>query len=138
MLVPVKQHIPCRLDPAETITIALESIVVVPNIYFPRVFFLNTADVSTVRVVVKQRFTVGPSEDPLLTANFTTVLHDSVLDPSERVKVDLETISVDSVLDFHSIEITNQGLVEEIVHVWFEGLFEESMAVTPTFPPTII
>lgn len=139
MLVPVKQHIPCRLDAGETITFSLEDLMNIPSVLFPRLFFLNTATASNVRVVVRQRFNVGPSSDPMLSANFSSVLHDSVLDPNgDRVKVDLETIAVDDVLDKHTVEITNQGLVEEIVHVWFEGLYEESMAETPIIPPTIL
>jgi hypothetical protein len=139
MLVPVKQHFPCSIAAGATTIFSLEAVAAVPNVLFPKLFFLNTAAVSTVRVVVKRRFTVGPNANPLLSANYTSTLHDEVLSAlGDRTAVTLETIAVDGILDFHSIEVTNQGLVTEIVHVWFEGLYEESMLITPTYPPTII
>jgi hypothetical protein len=139
VLVPVKKHLPSNIGSGVTVTINLEQVVPVMPVFFPKLFFLNTATVSTIRVKVKQHFTVGPDDDPLLSANYVSTLLDIVLDPNgDRTSIALDTVAVDGVIDFCTVEITNQGLVSEIVHTWFEGLYEESNLVTPTFPPTII
>jgi hypothetical protein len=137
MLLPVKQHFPMRLTTLQVKTTALEPLLPV-TVLFPKLFFLNTAIVSTVRVKVKTSFKVGPSDDPLLSANFEIVTTNVVLNPGARLIVPLDTSAMDGVLDFHSIEITNQGLVTEIVHCWLEGLYEESMKISHSFPPTVI
>lgn len=138
MLIPVKQHLPMRLTTLQVKTFSLEPLVQVTPVFFPKLFFLNTATVSTIRVKVKTSFKVGPSDDPLLSANFQVTTTDVVVNPGARLVVTLDTASVDGVLDFHTIEVTNNGLVTEILHCWFEGLYEESLKVSPEFPPTIL
>ena len=127
-----------RLTTLQVKTIALEPLVQVMPVFFPKLFFLNTAVVSTIRVKVKTSFKVGPSDDPLLSANFQVTTTDVVVNPGARLVVTLDTSSVDGILDFHTIEVTNNGLVTEILQCWFEGLYEESLKVSPTFPPTIL
>lgn len=138
MLIPVKQHFPLRLATLEVKSFSLEPSLQVMPVLFPKLFFLNTASVSTIRVKVKTSFKVGPSDDPLLSANFQITTTDVVVNPGSRLAVTLDTPAVDGNLDLHAVEITNLGLVTEIIHCWFEGLYEESLKISPSFPPTFL
>jgi hypothetical protein len=138
MLVPVKQHFPLRLTTLQTKSFSLEAMVQVSPVLFPKLMFLNTATASTFDVKVKTSFYVGPSSDPLLTANYQITTTNVVLAAGARLVVPLDTVAVDGIIDLHTVEVKNNGLATEIIHCWFEGLYEESLRIPPTFPPTIL
>lgn len=138
MLVSVKQHLPSRLATGQVKVISLEPLVPVSPLLFPKLFFLNTSTSFDIVVKVEASFSIGPSDDPLLSGNFTNTVSEVTLTPGQRLVLPLDTCALDGRLDKHTITLTNTGTVEEIVHVWLEGLYEESMRVTPGYPSTII
>lgn len=137
MLLPIKQHFPMRLTTLQVKSIALEPLLPV-TVLLPKLYFINTATVSVVNIQVKTSFKVGPSEDPLLTANFITTTTNTNLNPGARLVVPLETQALDGNLDFHTIQVTNNGIITEIVHFWVEGLYEESLRVAPYYPSFVV
>jgi hypothetical protein len=126
-----------RLTTLQVKDLALEPLLPV-TVLFPKLYFLNTASVSIMNIKVKTAFKVGPSDDPLLSANFIITTTNVNLNPGSRLVVPLDTSAMDGNLDLHTIQVTNNGLVTEILHFWIEGLYEESLRVSPPYPSIVV
>jgi len=140
MLVPVKQLYPYRLvTPGEIKTSEIELNLPVSPILYPKLFIKNTSATESVRVELTHLLDLGISDDPLLTGTFPTVLVDEPLDPLGLRCHSFLTSALDSVLTRHTLLLETAGtLTDVIVQVWIEGLFEESLTVTPAFEPIFI
>jgi len=136
MLLPIKMHFPARVLAQTSRTIELEPLLHVKPILLPRLHFLNTSTTNSFTVVVKQTFRIGPSDDPMYSANYTNTLSTLNLGSGQRATVALDTAGVDGVFDFHSITFTNNATTAtEILHIWMSGLFDESLPKQPVYPP---
>lgn len=154
MLAAYKQHMPSRLAAAETRSLELESVVTTTPIFFPKLFFRNIELVSEFRVHVIHTLDLGVSSDPLAASEYTSdtiqmpdqvisptpetsttqKVWDYILLPGELLIINLETI-IDNNLDKHTIELTNNGIVESIIQCWFEGMIDTTIALTQ---PTMV
>ena len=149
MLSSYKQHLPSRLDVAETRSIELEEIVTTMPIFFPKLLFRNVETVSEFRVHVIHTLDLGVSTDPLAAGEFTNdtiqlpnqvisptpetsttqKVWDYTLLPGELLVIKLET-TIDNNLDKYTIELTNNGVTESIIQSWFVGIVDTVLPLT--------
>ena len=140
MLAPIKQLYPYRLaQPGETKVMEIESNLPVSPVLFPKLFIKNISTSEQVRVVITHILDLGISDDPLLTGTYSTVLVDEPLEPLGLRCHSFLTSVLSSGMTKHQLTLETLGTsTDVVVEVWIEGLFEESLKVTPAFDPIFV
>ena len=139
MLTPVRQLYPIRLAPTETRTFVLETNLPVSPLLHPKVFIKNTSVANPLQASLSHVLALGVSDDPLLAGNFSTVLFDQVIGPSELLWHVFPSVFLGEGIVYHELTLTTAGAsADVIVQMWVEGQFEETLKVLPTFQPIVV
>lgn len=143
MLIPFRQLFPLRLDVSEVKTFDIEPLLPLGPIISPKLFVRVHPAGANVDTTIQHVLDFGISDDPLLTGTFiTTVVSTTVLPNNMLTHVFLDAALItDSTVPSvtHRVTLANTSAsVQTIVHVWVEGLFEESLKVLPPYPPIVI
>jgi len=139
MLIPVRQLYPVRLLPTETRTFVLETNLPVAPILNAKVFFKNTSTTDPLRARLSHVLALGVSDDPLLAGNFSTVMFDQVIGPSELLWHVFPSVFLGEGLVYHEVTVETVGASDDvIVQMWVEGQFEETLKILPSFEPLIV
>ena len=138
MLIPVKQLFPFNLGASETKVTELETQLPVTPLLHPRVFFRNVS-VNNITVSLDHILDLGSGDDPLLTGSFTTNIFSVVVAPNELLTHEFFSIALSGDIERHQVSLTNGSAISNsTIHMWVEGLFEESMKAMPSYEPIVL
>ena len=134
MHIPVKQLYPISLEPSSSQVLEIEAQLPVLPLMNPRIFALN-ASASEVSYSLDHILDLGTSSDPLLNGTFTTNLVSTTISSAELLAHVFVTTALDAGISRHRLTLNNTSAATVIVHVWLEGVFEESLKQSPNFLP---
>lgn len=140
MLVPVRQLYPVRLVyPNGSRTETLETNLPVSPILQPKIFFQNTSGTDSFNIILTQVLNLGVNDDPLLSGYFSTVMVNADVGPGELLWHVFPVTYLGSGEVYHTVTLSVSGVSSDVIlHMWVEGMFEESLRVLPSFEPIII
>lgn len=140
MLVPFRQMFHIRLSaPAEVSSITLESMLPITPILQPKIFFRNISGTDLATISVNHVLDFGVSDDPLMSGAWDTILLTEDLLPGELLWHVFPSVFLGEGNVRHEITLSTSGAsADVIVHMWVEGLFEESLKTSPNYQPITI